>query len=38
MFYSPLELLVIQDMEENGYDSSSIEDIEAYWEGKLNGN
>jgi hypothetical protein len=35
---SDLELLVMADMYDNGYDPSSKEDIESYWKELLNGN
>lgn len=37
MNYSDLEMLVMTDMYENGYDPASREDIELYWEELLNG-
>ncbi len=33
--YSDLELLVMNDMYENGYDPSKKEDIIAYWAERL---
>jgi hypothetical protein len=33
--YSELELLVMSDMMELGYDPLRIEDIQSYWESKL---
>jgi len=32
---SDLEMLVINDMYENGYDPNNQEDVIAYWESRL---
>ena len=36
MAFSDLELLVMADMYENGYDPASSDDINEYWEDQLN--
>lgn len=38
MNYSDLEMLVMTDMFENGYDPASITDVELYWEEMLDVN
>jgi hypothetical protein len=38
MDFSDLELLVMNDMYELGYDPSLVADVNLYWETMLNGN
>lgn len=35
MMYSELEMHVVYDMEDNGFDPENKEDIETYWKERL---